>query len=74
MCSHALDADPADKTRFTWTEVYQNDAALLFHFDNPPVIDAMGPETEKFYDGGIDIHIYGEVASVTKAEVAKRGI
>ena len=74
MLYHALDADPADECRFTWTEVYQDDAALLFHFDNPPVIAAMGPETEKFYDGGIDIHIYGEVAEETKAEVRKRGI
>jgi hypothetical protein len=47
---------------------------LLDHFDNPAVKDAMGPQSDKYYDGGIDIVIYGEVSEATKAAVLERGI
>ena len=35
----------------------------------------MGPVTDKLYDeGGLEIHIYGEVPEDIKAEVAERGV
>jgi len=34
----------------------------------------MGPQSDKYYDGGIDIVIYGEVSEATKAAVLERGI
>jgi quinol monooxygenase YgiN len=39
-----LRRDPTDKCRYTWTEIYLDDQALLDHFDNPAVKDAMGPQ------------------------------
>ena len=47
----------------------------LLRFHRRPVIDAMGPITDKLYDeGGLEIHIYGEVPDDIKAEVAERGV
>ena len=75
MLYHSLDAHPTDDRKFTWTEVFLNDAALLAHFDNPPVIESLGSQAEHFYDtseyrgnGGVQINIFGEVAEETKAE------
>eukprot|EP01046_Picozoa_sp_COSAG06_P030705 COSAG06_NODE_2933_length_6072_cov_5.328478_11_plen_78_part_00 len=39
--------DPTDKCRYTWTEIYKDDQALLDHFDNPAVKDAMGPQSDR---------------------------
>ncbi len=39
MLLHTFDADPSDPCAFTWTEVYQNDAALLAHLNNPKLDD-----------------------------------
>ena len=75
MLYHSLDKHPTDDRKFTWTEVFLNDAALLAHFDNPPVIESLGSQAEYFYDtseysgnGGVQINIFGEVAEETKAE------
>jgi quinol monooxygenase YgiN len=37
MLYHSMDQDPANPCRYTWTEIYRDDAALLAHFDNPAV-------------------------------------
>ena len=60
--------------RFTWTEIFADESSLLEHFDNPPVIEAMGPVTDKLYGGNLDIHIYGETSDQLKANVAQRGV
>ena len=39
MLFHNFDSDPSDPLQFTWTEVFQNDHALIGHIDNPPVLD-----------------------------------
>jgi quinol monooxygenase YgiN len=59
MLYHSLDQHPTEPTRFCWTELYRDDAALLFHFDNPPVIAAMGDVADAFYEGPMEILIYG---------------
>ena len=30
--------DPTDPLAFTWSEVYKDDASLLFHLTNPPLV------------------------------------
>jgi len=37
MIHHTFDQDPDDPHKFTWTEAYQNDAAMLAHLVNPVV-------------------------------------
>merc|ERR1712048_51703 len=49
---HSLDQDPSDPCKLTWTEIYLNEDALLFHFENP----VENRYTDKFYDGGLSIH------------------
>ena len=35
MLHHTFDQDPDDTLRFVWSEVYNNDDALLAHISNP---------------------------------------
>ena len=37
MLFHNFDSDPSNELKFTWTEIYKNDDALIFHINNPPV-------------------------------------
>ena len=75
MLYHSMDQDPSAVNKFTWTEVYANSEAIIAHFDNGEVKKAMSPElNEKFYDGGMDIHIYGTVTDEIKKEIEKRNI
>lgn len=41
MLMHTLNAHEDDPMKFTWIEVYQNDAALTAHLGNPAVGEAM---------------------------------
>ena len=63
MLFHNFDADPTDELKFTWTEIYKNDAALIFHINNPPV----GKYVEKHFElaDSFEIEIYGKLASET---------
>merc|ERR1711935_552155 len=38
MLHHTFDQDPTDPLAFTWSEVYKDDASLLFHLTNPPLV------------------------------------
>ena len=35
MLHHTFDSDPDDQLAFVWTEVYKDEASLLFHLQNP---------------------------------------
>ena len=63
MLFHNFDADPTDELKFTWTEIYKNDAALIFHINNPPV----GKYVEKHFElaDSFEIEIYGKLAIET---------
>ena len=64
MLLHTLDADPTDPCAFTWTEIYENDAALIAHFNNPrlkPYLEAH----EKYGEGEITVAIHGNLADET---------
>jgi hypothetical protein len=67
LIAHKLCAGAAtDKCKFIWTELYQNDAALIFHFDNPEVVASLGEKADLFYDrsgydanGGVQVRSTG---------------
>ncbi len=63
MLFHNFDADPDDPFAFTWTEVYQNDAALLAHLRNPPVGDYLKAHAE--LGDEFTVEIYGHLAQTT---------
>ena len=63
MLLHNFDADPDDPCAFTWTEVYQNDAALLAHLQNPPVADYLKIHAE--LGDGFTVEVYGNLAEAT---------
>merc|ERR1712094_15774 len=68
MVAHTLDRDPEDTCSFVWTEVYANDAALIAHLENKPVLEALGA-MPGFLEGGLEIEAYGEVGDEAKALV-----
>ena len=61
MLFHNFDSDPSNELKFTWTEIYKNDDALIFHINNPPV----GEYVEKHFRlaESIEIEIYGKLAT-----------
>ena len=63
MLLHNFDADPGDPCAFTWTEVYQNDEALLAHLQNPPVGEYLKAHAE--LGDGLTVEIYGNLAEAT---------
>ena len=63
MLFHNFDSDPSDPLQLTWTEVYQNDDALIAHINNPPVQDYV--RKHFFLADGFEIEIYGNLANET---------
>ena len=72
MLLHTFDIDPDDPCAFTWTEVYQNDAALLAHLQNPPVGEYLKAHAE--LGDGFTVEIYGNLAEATIEAVNALGI
>ena len=60
---HNFDADPSDSHKFTWTELYRNDAALLNHLNNPPVQDYVQKHME--IAESLEVEIYGTLSDET---------
>ena len=63
MLLHTFDADPSDPCAFTWTEVYQNDAALLAHLNNPKLDEYLKGHEEM--GDGLEVEIYGALTEDT---------
>ena len=63
MLLHTFDADPSDPCAFTWTEVYENDAALIAHLNNPKL--AVYLKCHEVMGGGLEVEIYGALAEDT---------
>ena len=63
MLFHNFDADPSDSNKFTWTELYRNDAALLNHLNNPPVQDYVQKHME--IAESLEVEIYGTLSDET---------
>ena len=72
MLLHNFDADPNDRHRFVWTEVYRNSADFLFHADNPPVQDYVKKHAE--LADHFSIEIYGNVSCAVIDKIEKLGI
>ncbi len=72
MLLHNFDADPNDKHKFVWTEVYRNSADFLFHADNPPVQDYVNKHAE--LADHFSIEIYGNVSCAVIDKIEKLGI
>ena len=56
MLLHTFDADPNDKHKFVWTEVYRKSADFLFHADNPPVQDYVNKHADLADHFSIEIY------------------
>ena len=63
MLLHTFDADPSDPCAFTWTEVYENDAALIAHLKNPKLDEYLKGHEEM--GDGLEVEIYGALAEDT---------
>jgi len=71
MLHHTFDQDPDDPLMFTWSEVYKNDAALLLHLTNPPLVkfvEQHGEMGDKF-----EIEVYGTLSVETKEAFSASG-
>ncbi len=60
MIFHNFDSDPDDPSGFTWTEVYKNSQAFLYHASNPPVMEYIEKQAE--IAEAISLEIYGEIS------------
>ena len=72
MLLHTFDADPNDKHKFVWTEVYRKSADFLFHADNPPVQDYVNKHSD--LADHFSIEIYGNVSRAVLDKIEKLGI
>ena len=64
MLHHTWDQDPDDPLGFVWSEVYANDAALLAHLENPPLLKFVEQHLEM--GDGFSVEVYGTLAAETK--------
>ena len=63
MLIHTFDQDPTDPLEFTWSEVYRNSEAMVYHLNNPSVQDYVKKHDEiadKF-----EIEVYGNITEET---------
>ena len=63
MLFHNFDADPTDPLKFTWTELYKDDASLINHLNNPPVQDYVAKHLE--LAESLEVEIYGTLDDKT---------
>ena len=71
MLHHTFDQDPDDPLGFVWSEVYANDAALLTHLENPPLLEFVGKHVEM--GDGFSVEVYGTLAQDTKDQFDEVG-
>jgi (4S)-4-hydroxy-5-phosphonooxypentane-2,3-dione isomerase len=71
MLHHTFDQDPNDKFAFVWSEVYKDDASLLFHLTNPALVKFVQEHGE--YGDDFSIEVYGTLADETKAAFTASG-
>jgi len=68
----SFDADPSDRTKLVWSEVYQNDSALLANLKNAPFGEYLTQHAELATD--ISFEVYGTVGDEVKNAIRKKGI
>ncbi len=70
MLFHNFDADPDNPLCFTWSEIYQNSAALVQHLSAPYALNYVAKHQE--LAESFEIEIYGNLSK--EAEEAARGL
>lgn len=71
MLHHTFDVDPTDPLAFVWSEVYADDAALLKHLTNPPLVKFVEQHGEMGDD--FSIEVYGTLSDETKEAFSATG-
>jgi quinol monooxygenase YgiN len=71
MLHHTFDSDPTDPYAFVWSELYKDDASLLFHLANPPLVKFVEQHGELGDD--FSIEVYGTLADDTKKAFSAAG-
>jgi len=71
MLHHTFDSDPNDSLSFVWSEVYNDDASLLFHLTNPPLQKFVEQHGE--FGDDFSIEVYGTLADETKEKFSASG-
>merc|ERR1712110_1361382 len=71
MLHHTFDQDPSDPLAFVWSEVYKDDASLLFHLTNPPLTKFVEQHGEMGDD--FSIEVYGTLSPATKEAFSAAG-
>lgn len=66
MLHHTFDQDPDDDTSFTWSEVYENDAAFIKHLENPAVVEYLKKHGQTGWGQQFTVEVYGTVSQETK--------
>ena len=72
MLHHTFDQDPDNELIFTWSEVYENDAAFLNHLSNPPVKEYLAMHAE--LGDGFNVEVFGTVGSECQSALEATGI
>jgi len=71
MLHHTFDQDPDDPLAFVWSELYKDDASLLFHLTNPPLIKFVEQHGE--LGDAFSVEVYGTLSVKTKAAFSAAG-
>ena len=71
MLFHNFDQDPSDPLRFTWSEIYENSDALLFHFGASYAADYVAKSNE--LADSFEIEIYGNLSKEAEETVRSFG-
>ena len=72
MLHHTFDQDPGNPLCFAWSEVYQNDDALLAHLANPSVGEYLQGHAE--LGDGFTVEVYGTVGEECKEAMNATGL
>jgi len=67
-----FNADPSDRKKFVWSEIYQNDAAFVAHLKNEPVGEYLTQQKELATD--FSLEVYGTVGDEVKRAIQKTGL
>ena len=71
MLHHTFVRDPDDACAFAWSEVYADADALLFHLENPPLVEFVA--RHEALGDRFSIEVYGTLDAVTKAKFSATG-
>jgi len=72
MLMHNFDQDPTDPLKFTWSEVYENSAALLVHFGASYAGEYVAKSNE--LADSFEIEIYGDLSNEAIETVKSFGL